>query len=394
MRILVLDAIHGGTELARRFTALGYEVDLVDIYRHEGGTTAETALSREYGLIVAPIHTDPAHPLLQRADVPVISHHEAVAILLEDVTPAPFVEITGKQGKTTTACALASVMQGTGIVHTSSGTWAYPEKRMLWKRSITPASVLPAAEEAFGRGGWLIAEESLGVTGAGALAILTSFKDYSVASGRKSALLEKLRPLSRCPAVIVPPGACCGIPHAIDAGEVAHWKGDRCWYRWEGIDGFFINMLGTLPAYRIPLTLAAAAACVLGTDPAGLASFSGVRGRMQARYEDGTLIVDNANSGADYRTTIEAARYARSLVPGSELVLVVGAEAENICEGFPAEAIDRAIGEIMPAAVIVVGEPASDRAGRLKAVSLDEGLALARTIAGERTIVLSVKTWR
>lgn len=394
MRILVLDSIHGGAELARRFRAAGYEADLVDIYRHAEGTTEEEALGREYGFIVAPVHTDPSHLLLVQTGVPVITHHQAAALLIGDDGPTPFIEITGKQGKTTTACALASIMPGPGVVHTSSGTWKYPEKELLWKRSITPASLLPAAEEAVRTGGWLIAEESLGVSGAGTLAVLTSLGDYPIAAGKKSALTEKLRSLSRCRAVITPPGACCGIGHTIDAGDAVQWKGELCRYKWGGIAGSFVNPLGTLTAYRTPLTLAAAAACVLGIDPAGLASFSAVAGRMQERYEGESLVVDNASSGADCRTTIEAVRYARERSPGQEVVLVIGAESENICEGFPAEAIDRAIEETAPACVVVVGGNGADRPGRLKAASLDEGLCIARGIAAGRTIVLSVKTWR
>ena len=46
--------------------------------------------------------------------------------------------------------------------------------------------------------GWLIVEESLGVTGAGTLAILTSNEDYSFASGKKSAVKAKLASAKHC----------------------------------------------------------------------------------------------------------------------------------------------------------------------------------------------------
>jgi hypothetical protein len=41
-------------------------------------------------------------------------------------------------------------------------------------------------------GGWLIAEESLGVTGIGLLSLITSSTDYFFAAGKKSALLTKV----------------------------------------------------------------------------------------------------------------------------------------------------------------------------------------------------------
>ena len=101
------------------------------------------------------------------------------------------IEITGAQGKTTTAHALAHLLTGPGVLHTSTGTYEMPEKRLIFKKSITPASVLDAAQKAVSMRGWLIAEESLGVTGAGDLAIITSPDDYLCAAGKKSALKEK-----------------------------------------------------------------------------------------------------------------------------------------------------------------------------------------------------------
>ena len=128
MRILVLDTIHGGKQISRAFAARGDAVDLVDVYRGETAVDVKTALSRTYDLIVAPVHLDPDHPLLKHATVPVISHHEAVRQLLGDDIPRPMIEITGARGKTTTAHALASLLPGKGILHTSNGTFRFPEK--------------------------------------------------------------------------------------------------------------------------------------------------------------------------------------------------------------------------------------------------------------------------
>jgi len=180
MRILVLDTIHGGAELAGVLRGSGYQVDEVDVYRGRGGIPVEVALKRSYNLVTAPVHLDPDHPLLQRHS-PAISHHEMVGRIIGGRrTPQLFIEITGARGKTTTAHALASLLPGPGILHTSTGTYRYPEQTHLWKRSITPASLIPAAHEARRIGGWLIAEESLGVTGAGDVAVLTSPEDYPI----------------------------------------------------------------------------------------------------------------------------------------------------------------------------------------------------------------------
>ena len=121
-----------------------------------------------------------------------ISHHEAIRRLLGKQIPEPMVEITGARGKTTTAHALASLMKGPGILHTSTGTYRFPEKELISRTSITPGSVLAVVRKALDINGWLIVEESLGISCAGTLGIITSSEDYSFAAGKKSALLAKI----------------------------------------------------------------------------------------------------------------------------------------------------------------------------------------------------------
>ena len=386
MRILVLDTIHGGAELARALRGSGYQVDEVDVYRGKAGIPVEEALVRSYDLVTAPVHLDPDHPLLQQHG-PAVSHHETVGRVIRGRrTPHPFIEITGARGKTTTAHALASLLPGPGILHTSTGTYRYPEQERLWKRSITPASLIPAAHEAWRIGGWLIAEESLGVTGAGAVAVLTSPDDYPIAAGKKHAITEKCRLLSRARIMVLPPGI--DLPgRAVAADEIVSLDGPVCRYAWDGIAGAFTNPLFTLEGYRTALVLAAATACVLGVDPAPLAGFAALPGRMATWWEGDRLIVDNANSGTNVDTTIEAARYARTLRGEGPLTLVIGEEARAICEGFSPEDIARAISSIGPTATVYVGE------GH-EAATLDAGLDLAREITPAGSIVLAVKTWR
>ncbi len=386
MRILVLDTIHGGAELARALRGSGYRVDEVDVYRGRGGVPAEEALKRSYDLATAPVHLDPDHPLLRRHG-PAVSHHEmAGRIIRGHRTPHLFIEVTGARGKTTTAHALASLLPGPGILHTSTGTYRYPERAHLWKRSITPASLIPAAHEARRIGGWLIAEESLGVTGAGDVAVLTSPDDYPIAAGRKSAITEKCRLLSRARVVVLPPGI--DLPgRTVAAGDVTTIDGDVCRYARGGVAGAFTNPLLTLEGYRTPLSLAAATACVLGIDPAPLTSFTALPGRMASWREGGRVIVDNANSGTNVATTVEAARYARTLADSDTLTLVIGEEARAICEGFSPEDVARAVSAVGPTGIVYVGE------GH-EAATLDAGLDRAREITPSGAIALAVKTWR
>jgi hypothetical protein len=401
MDILVLDTIHGGNALAAALSAAGYRVDRVDVYRGAEGISRGDALSRRYDLIVSPVHLGPAEPLLRETTVPVISHHDAVRWVIGRDVPSPMVEITGARGKTTTAHALASVMRGAGILHSSSGTFRYPERTLLGQKSITPASVIGAVEESRRCGGWLIAEESLGVTGAGDLAVITSERDYPCACGSRSALAEKLRSGLRCRKLLVAPGVPAPEGVAIHLEDMVTLDGARCVVN--GIS--FSNPLLELDAYRTPLALAAAAACILGLDPSPLSAFVPITGRLSVTKEDGVTIVDDANSGVNAETACDAARYARTISGEGRVALVIGRVASTVCEGFPAPEIARAIRWIRPAEVVYVSdEPGvpeevdraakENRASVRAAGTLAEGKQLAMASGSGASVVLAVKTWR
>jgi UDP-N-acetylmuramoylalanine-D-glutamate ligase len=405
MEILVLDTIHGGTELAADLERSGHRVDTVDVYRGERGITLEEALGRRYDLLVAPVHLDPDHPLMKAIIAPRITHHGAVRMLLSGETPHPMIEVTGARGKTTTAHAIAHALAhppaGPGVLHTSRGTFRFPEQDLLWKRSITPASVVPAAREAARVSGWLVAEESLGVSGAGDVAVLTSGNDYRIAAGKRSALAAKLESMRDSPLVVVPPGVRFDHPNVVDAGDCVRWEGDRCIYDHHGIRGEFRNPLGELPAYQVPLSLAAATLCALGRDPGGLAGFAGVEGRLSTEKKNGILVVDNSNSGTSAETTEAAASYARAISSGGWITLVIGEEDRTVCEGFPPDAIASSIRKIHPDKLVLVGERGRTvrpegfgrRVAYADTLEAARGLALQETPGGG-AVVLAVKTWR
>lgn len=401
MNILVLDTIHGGAEIACHLTYRGYHVDTVDIYRGKNGITENDALNRDYDLVIAPVHMDPDHPLLKYLPEKTISHHEAVAMICGSNIPDPTIEITGMQGKTTTAYALAHILKGEGVLHTSGGTWEIPEKKFIWKKSITPASTIDAAAYAFEKKRWLIAEESIGVSGAGDIGVLTSGLDYMIASGKKSALAEKKRLLEKCRTIVAAPGINWERENVIHAERFAGCTGEMCTYSKNGITGTFSNPLLTLKGYRSPLITAAAVACVLGRDPKDLATFKALKGRMSTEEINGTLIVDNSNSGTNMETTIDAAEFARSQSGNDELTLVIGIESKNICEGFSRQKIEETIRTIQPSGLIIVSEnPDSEpinAAPDIK-VNYSDSLKNGRRVAIETTdtgsIVLAIKTWR
>lgn len=404
MNMLVLDTIHGADIIGREFAARGHRVDMVDVYRNQSAVDVPTALLRAYDLVIAPVHLDPDHPLLRSQPAPVISHHEAVRLLLAKSVPQPMVEITGARGKTTTAFALAHTMKGPGILHTSAGTFRYPDRQLLWKKSITPASVLAAAKKACEIEGWLIAEESLGVSGAGSLAIITSDEDYSCAAGRKSALREKLRSVRESRNVLLAPALQKATAAMVPLEDIARCAGTQCQIDTGEMKGEFQNPLLTLDAYRIPLMLAGAAACLLCIDPSPLSTFPPVEGRLSVQHSGSVLVIDNSNSGTNVATTIEAAHYARALSKENDLTLVIGQEPGDgaVCEGFSATQILDAISVVRPSQVIIVGntlvnqqdsripDPRKLTFSPTRAAAQESACALT----SHGSIVLAVKTWR
>ncbi len=405
MHILVLDTIHGGKEISAAYSAAGCSVDAVDVYHGTTPDELREAPERHYDLVVAPVHLDPDHPVLARQKAPVITHHEAVRRLLGEHLPHPMIEITGAQGKTTTAHALASILPNKGVLHTSSGTYAYPSGDLLWKKSITPASEIAAAWYASRMAGWLIAEISLGVTGTGDLAIITSPDDYTVARGKKSAIREKIASASHARCVLVADGVPCHGENVVHLGDIVRCNGVQCTIEIEGKTCVLTNPLFLLPPYRTPLMLAAAAAMILHIDPAPLNHFTALPGRMSLECAKDLIIVDNSNSGTNAVTTLCAARYARYCAKASELTLVIGqVEGDGaVCEGFSHDQILSAINQVRPTRVVWVGRPpglGTGQSGVLKGTidatctTLDEGKKTAIRLTGKGSIVLSVKTWR
>ena len=406
MHILVLDTIHGGKAIGEAFAARGDHVDCVDVYRGEGGIDAKAAMSRDYDLIVAPVHLDPDHPLLHFSKAPLISHHEAVRQLLDGNIPKPMIEITGSKGKTTTAHALAFLMPGKGILHTSSGTYLFPERRWLSRSSITPASVLAAARSARDIHGWLIVEESLGITCLGNLGIITSDGDYSFAAGKKSALESKIASAKGCKNLLLAKNIYTDhAGHVVHTEDVAHVEGIGCTLNLGEKRSRFSNPLLAICGYQTSLVLAAVAAMILGIDPFSLSSFKAVPGRMSVSHDKGLLVIDNANSGTNLATTIDAAQYARNISGNNEITLVIGQEEGDgaVCEGFSFDQIKAAIDQIRPARVVRVGKvpepelhelPENEPFISASATTLKEGYDTAIAITSSGSIVLAVKTWR
>ena len=399
MNILVVDTIHGGTEIARHLLSNGHAVDTVDVYRGEGSITVDEAMSRTYDMVTAPVHLAPDHPLMYLS-AEYRTHHQQIPFCLGDARPPLTIEITGARGKTTTAHALASILPKKGILLSSIGITEYPSRINRGKKSITPASTIQAAKSAIASNGWLVAEESIGVSGMGDLGILTSGDDYLCAGGKKHALALKKEMLLSCKQCLAAPDIVWHDEQVMHAEDIASCAGTTCTWSYNGKTGSFENPLMVLPAYRNAIQTAAAAACILGYPPDGLREFTALPGRLQVHRDGALVIIDDANSGTSRSTVPEAVRYGRSIQPKAPLVLVIGAEAENICEGFSLADIKEVIDNTGPDTVILVGDCYPDEAALflsrpcVQVSSLAEGATYAKKRFNSGVIVLAVKTWR
>ena len=365
------------------------------------GISPEEAALRRYDLLVAPVHLDPDHPLMKAITAPRITHHGAVRMLLSGKTPRPMVEVTGARGKTTTAHAIAHVARGGRRPPHLTGHLPVPREDPPLEEVHHPRLGRSGRTGSSRVSGWLVAEESLGVSGAGDVAVLTSGNDYRIAAGKRSALAAKLESMRDSPMVVVPPGVRFDHPHLVNTAECISWDGDRCSYDHNGILGEFRNPLGELPAYQAPLSLAAAALCALGTDPGALPASPAWRAGCPQELRDGILIVDNSNSGTSAETTEAAASYARAISTGGWITLVIGEEDRTVCEGFPPDAIASSIRKIHPDRLVLVGERGRNvrpegfgrRVAYADTLEAARGLALRETPGGG-AVVLAVKTWR
>jgi UDP-N-acetylmuramyl pentapeptide synthase len=534
-KLAVLDLTHGGIPIAKKLAALGNDVSGVDVYGTVGPallgeleenygirfSKAPLPLS-EFDFLVAPVHMDPAYPMLAEArseGKTVLSHHEAVGKILQgdpELSVTKIVEITGVKAKTSTASLLADMLSRRFdvVLHTSRGLEAWKEGTpSLIHRglSITPGSILTAIEKSLEAGirpDFFIFEISIGGTGTADLGILTTLSpDYGIANntafasnaklqlilnakpgstlllnaGAEKALeaakgsraklltfndpfyaeshvkisgtpdfvleteagaakspatqklsaaqkpliserssasegssasgelsvseessaseeLSILSELSAAPEPSAPPEPSV-TPEV--SGSVLHFL-----RRGEKIFSASLRPGYNNSAYRTAFVAASAAALELGIERKSVVSvleeFRGLSGRMQQKELNGVALVDNSNSGMDILSAEKALEYALLKKKDEKkggIILVLGEEASQVCEGLPPVSVQGFVENFGTKCrhIILVGERMREIAANnvSYAGSLPEGLLKASELAGTEDIILSsVKCFR
>ena len=108
-----------------------------------------------------------------------------------------------------------------------------------------------------------------------------------------------------------------------------------------------------ISAYMTAFIAASAAALELGVKReavvAVLEGFRGLSGRMQEREMNGIALIDNSNSGMDILSAGKALEYALLKKKDEKkegIILVLGEEASQVCEGLPPESVQVFRGKI------------------------------------------------
>ena len=480
-KLAVLDLTHGGIPIAKKLAARGNDVSGVDVY----GTVDQALLGEleekygircskaplpvsEFDLLIAPVHLDPAYPMLSKArseGKTVLSHHEAIGKILQDdpeLSDIRIVEITGVKAKTSTASLLADMLSRRFevVLHTSRGLEAWKDGvPFLIHRglSITPGSILTAIEKSLEAGirpEFFIFEISIGGTGTADLGVLTTLSpDYGIANNTSLASDAKLQLILNAK-----PGSTlllnAGAEKALEAAKGSRAKvltfkdpfyaesqvkmsevpdfvleteagtaksstprepatppeasGSALHFLRRGEELFSASLRPgyNSSAYRTAFVAASAAALELGIELKAVVSvleeFRGLSGRMQEKELKGVALVDNSNSGMDILSAEKALEYAllkkKDEKKGS-IILVLGEEASQVCEGLPPVSVQGFVEKFGTKCrhIILVGERMQIVAAKNAsyAGSLPEGLLKASELAGTEDIILSsVKCFR
>jgi len=444
----VLDLTHGGALIAQSLTETD-TVTAVDVY----GTVSDEARrdlessgipvlteppdAGDFDLIVAPVHLDSAYKMLHDAraadvSVPVITHHAAVyEILKQRLKRYHVVEVTGTTAKTSTVRMLAGMLSecaGKKIIsHTSAGVEYWDGRGgddgggggstaiTIAKWSIAPASIIRVVESVKAEPDLepdiFIFEVSLGGTGLADTGIITTLTgDYLIANKTGIASSAKMQMVKRAKTgSTLVLNRDVGVTSNPDANTLTFGdEGDVGDVRFEEIDHehavvtamnrrieFTVKEYDIF-SYRTAILGAVSAAISMNIDPDCIESFldgfSGVSGRMKIMEVDGRTVVDNSNSGMTVSSAESAIDHVRRIADTGLVVMIIGIEEYNVCEGLDTGAAVGLIGRNRDFIdrFITVGIDSD-----CEADDLDSGMAMAMdlTEAGD-TIISCVKCFR
>jgi UDP-N-acetylmuramyl pentapeptide synthase len=454
-KVAVLDMTHAGIIIARKLAEMGFDVTAVDVYNTVsedvllsmqedfGITVSRTPVPvGPFDLLVSPVHLDPGYRMLMDAKEQgkeLISHHKAVGMILsanKTLEGVKVIEVTGSKGKTSTASLLADMLSRTMVValHTTRGLelWTDGKARILHLGlSIAPGSILHAVDVLKSMDihpDCCIFEVSIGGTGYADIGVITTLEpDYTIAKSTSQASDAKLRMLDygkEGSVFVLNSQDSRSVSKARELGRDFFTFTDsgsrdmqadlrlafngKSFTMSAGKMSICADVYSSYNASSYSLAFAAAGAAALHMGVSGeviaevISGFTGLQGRMQEKDINGRLLIDNSNSGMDIRSAEQALEYGLSRAAGrksGKVLMVLGEEAAQVCEGLPPEKVvefaGRRICDIDH--LILVGDRMRDSRNEKisHAVHLEDGLALAMGMSEKGDLVLScVKCFR
>jgi UDP-N-acetylmuramyl pentapeptide synthase len=432
-KVAVLDTIHGGKTICHKLREMDVDAVAVDIYREE----SPPEFIDQFDIVIAPVHA--ATPLLERArllKIPIITHHKVVGDVLREspsVKDTLVFEITGVRGKTTVSSLLAQLNADKRfLLLSSSGLEIYEGGKCIAAKrlSITPASMLTAIDvvnELQINPAVLIFEVSLGGTGIADIGVITSLSpEYRIASSSRSSTEAKLQMVSNAKRGSLIVAGLNEIDAKVKSTHCNSFgkEGSNVSYDDSGsrngmvrvvydclttVDGTVISgEIEFIPtqnynwdSYCCSILCFITAALSANYDPkriaSALAKFKGIEGRMSLGRVKNRLLVDNSNSGLTPSLARQAIAYGLELKKrGNKVVLIIGEEAYNVCEGInPQEVAFISLDDNLDEVILVGERMHSARSNVVRSASLEAALTKALDFTKKGDIIIScVKKWR